>query len=407
MQSNDPGAAAALAEAFVRPALKTAPDFCDSVAQAEAEGWVFDAALGRWNAPNDLLRKMKKQEKYAKSVVGKADDMTVEELQQALEKLVVGTRRSKSNAAAGDDDIKTLRRRVKERADYVRVMCRRQRKDQLVDTSASVVVSRCAACGKNVGKRLQKCSRCKAVAYCDAKCQKKHWKTHKAFCKREAERVRSLDRTGTDTAQLQHVMSWYSGVPNLAQGVLCQAWKHRDKSPLLRVDGGVNARLAKVTVVPRTVWGTLPRELNLDIAQRFAQADFHKDRCYFAVIHAGHPGTESWPAPTPRFRFPLPADEMDEYVAYLEAQIQKTNWEAKAKQRENNPWVQLTGLRNKALNGERGLRGAWDEQGGRYHVQLRSGKTVNVKPENLAYFEPPPEGTNGTVRFVNRSETAH
>ena len=38
MQSNDPGAAAALAEAFVRPALKTAPDFCDSVAQAEAEG---------------------------------------------------------------------------------------------------------------------------------------------------------------------------------------------------------------------------------------------------------------------------------------------------------------------------------------------------------------------------------
>ena len=88
---------------------------------------------------------------------------------------------------------------------------------------------------------------------------------------------------------------------------------------------------------------------------------------------------------------------MDEYVAYLEAQIQKTNWEAKAKQRENNPWVQLTGLRNKALNGERGLRGAWDEQAGRYHVQLRSGKTLKVKPENLAYFEPPPEGTKGAA----------
>jgi hypothetical protein len=39
----------------------------------------------------------------------------------------------------------------------------------------------CAACG---AKRLQmlRCSRCKAAFYCDAACQKRHWREHKAAC---------------------------------------------------------------------------------------------------------------------------------------------------------------------------------------------------------------------------------
>ena len=39
----------------------------------------------------------------------------------------------------------------------------------------------CAACGKQQLQML-KCSRCKAAFYCDAACQKRHWREHKAAC---------------------------------------------------------------------------------------------------------------------------------------------------------------------------------------------------------------------------------
>ena len=39
----------------------------------------------------------------------------------------------------------------------------------------------CASCGR---KQLQllKCSRCKAAFYCDAACQRRHWREHRAVC---------------------------------------------------------------------------------------------------------------------------------------------------------------------------------------------------------------------------------
>eukprot|EP00033_Pygsuia_biforma_P002636 GCRY01002916.1.p1 GENE.GCRY01002916.1~~GCRY01002916.1.p1 ORF type:complete len:245 (-),score=82.11 GCRY01002916.1:225-959(-) len=43
----------------------------------------------------------------------------------------------------------------------------------------------CAACGKRKPeKELLVCSRCKAAHYCDANCQRQHWKTHKTTCKK-------------------------------------------------------------------------------------------------------------------------------------------------------------------------------------------------------------------------------
>lgn len=47
------------------------------------------------------------------------------------------------------------------------------------------VVNVCSFCNKinTSGKLLQVCSRCKSTRYCNAECQRGHWKTHKKRCK--------------------------------------------------------------------------------------------------------------------------------------------------------------------------------------------------------------------------------
>merc|ERR1719473_389167 len=42
---------------------------------------------------------------------------------------------------------------------------------------------KCEACGKNDPRaKLLACARCKTALYCNRKCQKKHFKTHKLVC---------------------------------------------------------------------------------------------------------------------------------------------------------------------------------------------------------------------------------
>ena len=53
----------------------------------------------------------------------------------------------------------------------------------------------CAACGAD--GELKRCARCDCVAYCDAVCQREHWKTHRSHCKRwSAARAARADATG-------------------------------------------------------------------------------------------------------------------------------------------------------------------------------------------------------------------
>lgn len=43
---------------------------------------------------------------------------------------------------------------------------------------------RCAWCDKVApADKLQQCSACKQVKYCDSQCQRAHWKSHKAICR--------------------------------------------------------------------------------------------------------------------------------------------------------------------------------------------------------------------------------
>lgn len=40
----------------------------------------------------------------------------------------------------------------------------------------------CGSCGKELNDRILMCSGCKKIAYCDSLCQKTHWKLHKKTC---------------------------------------------------------------------------------------------------------------------------------------------------------------------------------------------------------------------------------
>jgi len=45
-------------------------------------------------------------------------------------------------------------------------------------------MAKCSYCGKVSDKALNKCSRCRVAEYCNATCQKAHWKDHKTECKK-------------------------------------------------------------------------------------------------------------------------------------------------------------------------------------------------------------------------------
>jgi len=173
--------------------------------------------------------------------------------------------------------------------------------------------------------------------------------------------------------------------------VVCDAWEKRGKSPIFKIVGGVNAMIAAVEMVPLDTWvkatGSTLANSPMDYAARFAQADFLRDVHYFAIIQANHPGTITWPVCTPRFRFPLPASEMDAYVEAARRRLAEEKRQQIRKQVEgHNPWVKLVGLNTEAaLNGQCGIRGAWHENRGRWAVQLESGREVKVKPANLEY----------------------
>ncbi|KIO26052.1 hypothetical protein M407DRAFT_243859 [Tulasnella calospora MUT 4182] len=70
--------------------------------------------------------------------------------------------------------------------------------------AGKVLVTReCANCHQveKAGKSMMTCSRCKTVFYCNPKCQKEHWRTHKIFCKEPPKTATPPKPTGeADTA---------------------------------------------------------------------------------------------------------------------------------------------------------------------------------------------------------------
>ena len=384
---------ASFAEAFSRPVMKTAPQGFGSIEDAETEGWIFDPRLGRWRAPAHLLNSLREQERIAKQLTDeRVDSLSMADLRDVLECLT-------GKQGLDSHDAEALRKSVKVQAAVVAQKGRLARKNDLSEPNAlnSVGGFVCRACGKHpaVGKPLLQCSRCNGASYCNATCQRAHWPQHKALCKLHAKLHKSLGEQGTDKSKFQDVMSWYAAVPDLAEGVLCLAWEERKESPMIRVQGGVNARLAHTECVPRRDWGRLKGD-PLNLALRYDAPDFDPDVHYILAISAGHPGTEDWPCPTPRMKFPRPPDEMDAFVAASKRRREQESQDHHRRESTRaNPWVMLVGLKAAELNGKTGIRGKWDAAKQRYAVQLKEGRTVNVRAENLVLAGLTPEGEHG------------
>ena len=53
----------------------------------------------------------------------------------------------------------------------------------------------CASCYKE-SDELKTCTACRSVRYCNTKCQRDHWKSHKPICKKMAEELKTTGRGG-------------------------------------------------------------------------------------------------------------------------------------------------------------------------------------------------------------------
>jgi hypothetical protein len=281
---------------------------------------------------------------------GAVDAMSVHELQDVLTEFSAlllslaqpeaeGLARPDNNQATATDEsssdgfipletLRTLRRNVKESAVQVQHTLHRAIKDDTFEALARggarseywLHARVCHACGKlpPAGGTLNQCSGCKSTRYCSRECQTGDWRTHKAICKQLSQQTKGAVDEGADPSKKNDILAWYSSVPGVAETVTATAWQHRNESPFIHVQGGVNARLARLQVCVRREWEV---DDALGFAPRFAQPDFHKDTHYFVIIAPGHPGTEHWGMLNLRLRFPisggaqLPPKEMDAWAA--------------------------------------------------------------------------------------------
>lgn len=71
----------------------------------------------------------------------------------------------------------------------------------------------CVTCGEE--KATKKCSKCKAVQYCDRECQRLHWFLHKKACARLDQSAGSTVKiTDSDRAEISNAVA--SGIKNLS-----------------------------------------------------------------------------------------------------------------------------------------------------------------------------------------------
>mmetsp|Transcript_13680 Transcript_13680/g.32821 ORF Transcript_13680/g.32821 Transcript_13680/m.32821 type:complete len:403 (-) Transcript_13680:293-1501(-) len=340
--------------AFMTPAVKTKPDYFNSIEEAESAGWIYNAATASWEVPAAALKSNREFEKLLKGLTDeRVDAMGLDELRRTLLSFRDGDGPPPPPDSGAPvmydpgEDEGTLRARVKECVPEFLKSCRLLRMNKSVESqkvsvrsaptlddvgssarsahSAGVVARGCKTCGQGDatdGRKLSCCAQCGLIWYCSRECQLADWKSHKVSCKQQSKVKEEFAAGGLSLQKGFDAMKrWYGQVPDLAEKVLCEAWTQRKQLPFIRAQGGVNARMAQVICVPRRKWITGRRSVG-DLAEGptknaisyLKEPDFNPDVHYVVLMDARHPGAEDWPTSAVRMRYDKTPAEMDAFV---------------------------------------------------------------------------------------------
>ena len=308
--------------ALEHPAQKTVPHGFASVEAAEAAGGEWRPDCGLWIdavRQADLVQDIECEfeDKYSRSAL---DEMDVDALSREL--VALRALRPDSQAAshkAGNDERSLVVEEIIQLSSEIHSLIKHSRR-QKSGAEDFFQAQACAGCSKlpAAGCQLKTCSRCQVVGYCTKECQVANWPAHKGLCKRQVEMTKKLESEGGDAsaAAQKEVMVWFAQVPNVHTDCAALAWRLRAKQPVLVVEGGVNSRIAKITVLTRDLW-TARGQAEIWMP-RFASPTFDEERHYFCMISRG-PARPELPVMTPRIQFPHSADRMDAFATAVEA----------------------------------------------------------------------------------------
>lgn len=306
----------AFEQALDTPTKKYPPVGYSSIAAAEVDGHKWDAKKGIW--------KKKEERKAWDELLSFLDQLKPETIMtmpdaQVRDALCRINRIDNKGLPGHETSRKDLIDATLRRAALMRRQARQMRRHGTDQGGNTIITAACVACGQTSAS-MAMCSRCQTVSYCSRACQKKHYKTHRAFCHAARKEGTAKARQDPSTWTQSKMIEWYTGVPNLAQGVMMMAWLFRDLRAMFQVTGGTNRRLAEVRIATKTVWS---RDEYLSATwgtARLDRPDFDPDRMYYVYLA---PDPKTTGACCARMRFPFPPEEMDAWSAEKRQELER------------------------------------------------------------------------------------
>ena len=105
------------------------------------------------------------------------------------------------------------------------------------------------------GSKLQLCGRCRNCHLCSEACQKEAWPEHKLVCDslRAARENSSGSGSRHGKESKNYFLNLFVVVPCLIEKVQFLAWKHRDETPVIRIEVSSVSEIV-VQMIPRSQW---------------------------------------------------------------------------------------------------------------------------------------------------------
>ena len=285
------------------------------------------------------------------------------------------------------------------------------------DTSSAAAAFQIQKCHKcydtpAAGDKMRACGGCLHARYCSAVCQREDWSEHRRVCKSLADVTKTSvaqfesSATGSAKRKLKNsseaTYAWYDAAKGLQAKVEFLAWKHRGKSPLmkLRTESLAADAVVDVQMIPRVEWDqddskSAHADVVMNARAYYAKSDFRTDEQYLVFIAVIVPGA---PKMGLCMRSIFHSDKVHSSVlTSLSADDFAAEFERRQKDldvpvvRFRDVHVRITGLRGAAhLNGRVGvLKGPDPNCSERFNVRLEGGGMISVVSHNYELVQRP------------------